>query len=43
MIHKVLPTGLHTISYNGVVWVFTEKEYSHLDWWFFVKLKYNLQ
>ena len=43
MEHKVLSTGLHIISHQGLVQVFTEKEYSHLEWWFFVKLKYNLQ
>jgi len=41
--HKVLPTGLHCIiDNNGVVHVYTEKEYCHFEWWIKIKMKYNL-
>jgi hypothetical protein len=43
MIHKVLPTGLHSlIDKKGRVHIFTEKEYTHMSWWTKVKLKYEL-
>jgi len=38
--HKILATGLHAITINGRVYIFTEKEYQHLTWWELVKLKY---
>jgi hypothetical protein len=38
--HKILATGLHSITINGRVHIFTEKEYEHLTWWELVKLKY---
>jgi hypothetical protein len=44
MIHKVLPTGLHSlIDKNGRVHIYTEKEYTHMSWWKKVKLKYKLK
>lgn len=43
MIHKVLPTGLHSLIDNrGRVHIYTEEEYTHMSWWEKVKLKYNL-
>lgn len=38
--HKILATGLHAITINGRVYIYTEKEYEHLTWWELVKLKY---
>jgi|DEB0MinimDraft_10_1074344.scaffolds.fasta_scaffold578176_3 hypothetical protein len=44
MIHKILPTQIHTIQNDkGVVKVYTEKEYQHLTWWQVVKHKYNIE
>jgi len=44
MIHKVLPTGLHSLIDNrGRVHIYTEEEYTHMTWWEKVKLKYNLR
>jgi hypothetical protein len=40
MIHKILPTGLHSITIGKRVHIYTEKEYQHLTWWQLVKLKY---
>ncbi len=43
MIHKVLPTGLHSLIDNkGRVYIYTEKEYTHMSWWKKVKINYNL-
>lgn len=43
MIHKVLKTGLHCITNSkGRVYVFTEKEYEHLNWWQLVKIRYEI-
>jgi hypothetical protein len=43
MIHKVLPTGLHSLIDNrGIVHIFTEEEYTHMSWWKKVKINYNL-
>jgi hypothetical protein len=43
MIHKVLPTGLHSlIDDRGRVHIFTEEEYTHMTWWTKVELKYKL-
>ena len=41
MEHKILKTGLHIITVKGMVNVYTEKEYQHLEWWTKVRLKYN--
>ena len=44
MKHKVLSTGLHCITNSkGRVYVFTEKEYQHMNWWQSVKLRYEIQ
>lgn len=40
--HKILPSGLHAITVNGRVHIYTEKEYEHLTWWQMVKLRYQL-
>jgi hypothetical protein len=43
MEHKVLPTGVHCITDSkGVVHVYTESEYQHLEWWIKMKIKYKL-
>ena len=39
--HVVLATGLHCIIDNkGHVHVYTEKEYEHLSWWDYQRIKY---
>ena len=39
--HKVLATGLHCIiDKKGRVHVYTEKEYEHLSWWDYQRIKY---
>lgn len=44
MIHKVLPTGLHTIiDETGRVYVYTEEEYTHMSWWKKVKSKLKIK
>lgn len=42
MTHKILPTGLHAITRNGIVEIYTENEYSQLSWWQAIKIKYDL-
>jgi len=38
--HKILPTGLHAITINDRVHIYTEQEYQHLSWWKIVKMRY---
>ena len=42
MKHKILPSGLHAITINNKVHIYTEEEWQHFNWWNLVKLKYNL-
>ena len=38
--HKILATGLHAITINDRVHIYTEEEYQHLSWWKIVKMRY---
>ena len=38
--HKILATGLHALTINGRVYIYTEQEYEYLTWWQLVKIKY---
>ena len=43
MQHKIV-NGLHCIiDKRGRVNVYTEKEYTHLQWWKKIQIKYNLK
>jgi hypothetical protein len=43
MKHIVLATGLHCITdKKGAVHVYTENEYTYLEWWIKIKIKYDL-
>ena len=40
MTHRIV-NKLHIIDNKGRINVYTEKEYLALEWWDYVKLKYN--
>jgi hypothetical protein len=40
--HKVLKTGLHSVTTKGVIKIYTELEYQQMNWWNKMKIKYNL-